>query len=132
MNEDLKKLKRLRDTIVGLEMELSIVEQDLIVVTSDLNYLHEMENTLLENLKILKKEKVIAMASQYKKSINELEDVRSAIRKRVNVKINLDRRLEIAVRRHKTYTEDHDRLLKAIKQEKVVLFFDQRKRRKKK
>jgi hypothetical protein len=131
MREELKKLKRLRDTLVGLEMELSVLEQDLTAIRTDLNYLYKLQDDLEENIRILKKEKVIAMAEQYKKSIDELEKTKKLIRDRINIEIRTRRRFQTVERRYKTYNKDYKQLYKQVQNHKVVLLFDPSKRKKK-
>jgi len=131
MREDLVKLKILRDTLIGLEMDVSMAEKELEIITTDIHYMEIAESTLKENLNILKRERVIAMASQYKKSIQELSHIHSKIKTYRVHATRLEKRLDELVRRHKVYLEDYKAQKKFVEGQKVILFFDPKKRRKK-
>jgi len=130
MREDLYKLKRLRDTLIGLEMDISVTENELIILNRDLHYMEIAESTLCENLKILKKEKVIAMASQYKKTVNELEYIGEKIktyREHIN---RLENNLQKLLNKHNIYMTDYKAQKKVVDNQKVILYFDPKKRKK--
>jgi len=76
MKKDLQQVKRLRDHMIGLRMELDLIVNDLSVKTTDLEFLETLEGDLVYNINVLRQEKIIAIASQYKKSLLELESVR--------------------------------------------------------
>ena len=132
MKKDLLKVKLLRDHMIGLRMELDLVINDLSVVNTDLEYLEKIEQDLVTNIIILKKEKVIAIASQYKKSLLELESVRKNISHYRNTKLQLDRKYEIKSKSYQRIFEDYEHRRKIMERSKVILLFDQKKRRKKK
>ena len=131
MKPSLKKVKHLRDTLVGLEMQIGTINQDLSIVAYNLTHLRKLENDLIFNIIFLKKDKIIAIASEYKKSKEELKSVQKSIRKYVNDEIRLSRALEEYTRKFNTCVEEYEFARKQLDSEKVILIFDPSKRRKK-
>lgn len=131
MKRDLQQVKRLRDHMIGLQMELDLIVNDLTVKATDLEFLEKLEGDLCYNINLLRQEKVIAIASQYKKSLLELESVRKNISFYKNTKRVLEARYEVKKRAYDRASEDYEARRKAIENSKVILLFDQKKRRKK-
>lgn len=130
MRKDLARLKTLRDNLIGLEMDLDITEKELDILDKDVGYLEIARSTLLENLKILKKEKVIAIASQYKKTIAELqyvEDKIIAYRKHI---FSLEQKLKKLERLHSIYLTDYKEQKRLVESQKVILVFDPKRKKK--
>ena len=132
MNDDLKKLKKIRDFLVGVEMQLNLLYSNLNVVCDDLTHMYTVENELIENIKILKQDYIVAIASEYRRSIRELDYVRKKIAQWRNKQTILERRIARNQRIYKQYSDDFNALKKFVDNRKVVLLFDQNKRRKKK
>jgi len=129
MREDLVKLKQLRDNLIGIELDIDIHERDLFMMNKDLEYMEIVQATLNENLRILKLEKVIAMVVQYRRTLEELEYIDKRIsQKKYEIKITTDR-LDKLYRKFDTYKIDYDAHKKFVESQKVVLFFDQKKRK---
>ena len=131
MTNDLSKLKKIKDTIIGLEMQLSLSDRDLSIVSSDLDYLLKKEEDLLFNIWFLKKKKVVVAIAEYFRSTVELEATKGSISRYRNKKSStvslvnkLNRSLEI-------YREDLKAQEKILENRKTILLFDQSKRRKK-
>lgn len=80
MKKELVDLKRVRDNLIGLEMELSNVEIDISAVGSDIDFLHSIQRSLVDNLNFLKKEKIITVASEFKKIKEDLKKVRDNLK----------------------------------------------------
>ena len=87
-SEDIKGL------IVGLEMKLSILEQDLKSIETDLCYLDTMYQDLNYNLNILKKDEIISVFSAYRLSQEQLKDVNKKIIEFKNTKLKLLRQID--------------------------------------
>lgn len=131
MREDLIALKLLRDKIVGLELQYDIILKDIDIISKDLYFLEVARQTLIDNLVVLKREKIIAMVDSYKKSTDELEYVSNKIMVYFN---KLEKKKARQVRMHhelNDLTEEYTRLKEYIDSQKIVLLFDQAKRRKK-
>lgn len=75
MNQDLTRLKKLRDQIVGIEMHISMAEVDIFTVEKDIQYLEDLAVILVENIDVLKSDKIVTVASEYKRVTDELRTV---------------------------------------------------------
>jgi hypothetical protein len=130
METDLQRLEKLKNKIVGMEMNLSLIDGDLVKIHFDLGQLNRLETTLVENIRILKTDRIVTIASEYKKSTTELEMVRIDI-------LFLSRlRCKLELQRDKMAAEQEEGLLQVkalenvIKSQRVILLFDQHKKRK--
>ena len=130
MKRDLQKVKILRDHVLGLRMELDLIVNDLRIINIDLEYLENIEEELVYNIKILKREKVVAIISQYKKSLLELESVKKNITHYRNNKAILEQKYEIKTKNYKKTHEDYEIRRKAMENSKVILLFNRNKRNK--
>lgn len=132
MREDLAELKILQDRVIGLELEISIIAKDIEILEKDIYYLKIAQYTLKENLRVLKSEKVIAMVNQYKKSIEELDYVSSKIMVYSNKLKNKVKQFNKLTLQKSSALIEFDQVSKIIENRRVVLLFDQSKRRTKK
>jgi len=130
MKRDLQRLKIAEKTIIEIEMRLNLIEGDLIVINSDLDYLNKIKEDLEYNIDLLKKEKIIAIASQYRRSINELAVVNTNIHNYENMKKALALRMGMVLKQHKEVKELHDNLKRALSDRKVILLFDPKRKKK--
>lgn len=80
MREDLRKLKEIKNEMIGCELQLAMLEQDLYFINHDYQVLKDLERDLIYNIEFLKKEDVVAVASEFKKSKRELKFVRNKLR----------------------------------------------------
>jgi chromosome segregation ATPase len=130
MRQELLKLKRLRDKVIGIEMQLSLTDTDLLAVERDIEYLESLLAVLNENVEILKSDGIVAVASEYKKIKEELKVVSDNL----YVYTNLHHKLLKEFDRYKIlYTEtfkEYEDLKKEIEASQVVLDFDKAKRKK--
>ena len=124
MKESLVRVKHLRDTLVGLEMQIGSIQQDLSIIDYNLAHLRRLERELVFNINFLKKEKIIAIAQEYKKSVLELKSVRKSIVKYVNDEIRISAKLERYIKRYSEYEEEFLSAQRQLENEKVVLIFD--------
>ena len=124
MQKDLLKLKHLRDSIIGIEMQLSVIDRDLFAVKKDIAYLTDLEVVLVENIKILKSDKIIAIASEFKRSIEELKKVRENLSFYTGMKHKLEKKLEKFEKMKIIYLEDFSIMKNMLDSSKVILLFD--------
>lgn len=97
-NKISKKLINIRGTIVGLKMELALLEQDLNKIEVDLFYLDKLQRDLVYNIQILKRDDVISVITEYRKSLEVLKEVRRKILKfrfmRQNLQDTIDKKMK--------------------------------------
>lgn len=130
MKNDLHKLKKIRDTVIGLELQLNTLQAEMEIAEDNLTQLYMMEAELIENIDVLRKEKIVAMASEYRKSVDGLIHVRKKIDLWRNKKLVLDRKLEIKQKSYQSYKRDFDTLKKQLDNRKVILLFNPKSRKK--
>lgn len=75
MESPLKQIDTLRAKLLGIEMKLSLAEQDLVEVRNNLLYLRGMEKDLIFNLGLSKKPDVVITMKGYQKSRAQLKQV---------------------------------------------------------
>lgn len=76
MNQELTRLKDLRNKVIDIEVHLGMIESDLLAVEKDLLFLENLYYSLRENIDTLKTEGLIVLASEYKKIIQEFVTVK--------------------------------------------------------
>ena len=130
MNPNVAKLKQYQDKIIGAELQLTLIESDLITVEGDIEFLESMLAVLMENLAILKTKGIIAIASEYKKTTQEIKTARDNLTfyNKLQKKLLVDFDKYQAIR--DTCLQKYDELKKVIDDNETVLIFDQTKRKK--
>lgn len=132
MRDELKKLKLLRDTVIGIDMEMNLLEKEIDILNTDIHYMKIAKSALKENLKILKKEKVIAMANQYKKSIDELQHITNKIQLYERHRFKTESKLEKLQKKYNIYAEDYEFHKNIVESQKVILYFDENRKKREK
>lgn len=130
MNQDLQRLKQLRDHIVGVEMHLTMIQADLGAIDRDIQFLEDLALVLRENIEVLKSDKIIAVASEYKKAVDELKTVNKNLSYYMSMKFKLNKDFDKYSRIRDNSIADFDALKKEIDGRKVILLFDPSKRKK--
>ena len=132
MKESLRKIKKIREILISLTNNVSSIERELDILHKDLKYLRGLRVTVENNIRFLKKDKIIALVNGYREAIDQLNKVdnninyyESMVEKASNnlnkYKVEFDKNME-----------EYDILLEIERREKVVLLFDPSKKRKKK
>ena len=127
MKESLVREKKIRDTLIGYEMAIDLIENDLRAVGKELTTLKQIKKELEYNINFLKKDGIVAVASEYKKSVIQLERVSSKIMKLVTLKSELSNRLMQNETSHKFYFNEYKKIHKQLEEEKVIIPFSKRK-----
>lgn len=113
-------------------MNLSLVEKDLEQAHNNLKYFSKMEAGLLNNIRTLKKSKIVTIAMEYRKATKELEIVRQNLLQYGNIKDQLTKIYDKNTENHKTCLENYKNMEKEINDTKVVLLFDPNRKKSKK
>jgi len=119
----LNKVKKLKDALLGLEMELDILEADLFELTVDLKHLNKIEESLIYNIDFLKKDGIIAVASEYKKSVEQLKTVRDKILKYQSLKNKVMNSMKQKIQSKDFYQEEFNKRYKELENNQVLLVF---------
>lgn len=129
--QEINRLKQLRDQIVGIEMHLSLIQSDLIAIDGDIKFLEDLALVLTENIEVLKSDKIIAVASEYKRAVAELKTVNQNLKFYIQTKVQL---VQTQARHEKIMNEsllEFEELKKHVDNRKIILLFDQTKRKNK-
>ncbi|HBI01202.1 MAG TPA: hypothetical protein DDY18_06215 [Flavobacterium sp.] len=129
MSQD-KKLKQLKDHIVGLVMKLTVIESDLKAVEGDLVFLESMKLNMEENIKILKKDGIVTIAAEYKKIMAEKATLDKNLTFYINVKNKLLRDQSKYEKLKDDSMNEFERLSKNEENQQVIVQFDPSKRKK--
>ena len=128
--QEINRLKQLRDQIVGIEMNLSLIQSDLTAIDGDIKFLEDLALVLKENIEVLKSDKIIAVASEYKRTLAELKTVKENLNFYIRTKQDLLRNKERHDRMREASLAEYESLKKQIDNRKVILLFDPTKRKK--
>jgi len=123
----LNKVKKLKDALLGLEMELDILEADLFELTVDLKHLNKIEESLIYNIDFLKKDGIIAVASEYKKSVEQLKTVRDKILKYQSLKNKVMNSMKQKIQSKDFYQEEFNKKYKELENNQILLVFRKKK-----
>jgi len=99
----------LKGSLVGVEMEISIIHEDLKELNKKLFFLNAIQNQLIENLKILRDPDIIATIEGYNLSITQLKEAQIKIiqtRYEIN-KLECNLELKVEKRNNLNITLDH-------------------------
>lgn len=112
--------------MLGIEMNLSLLEQDLDVIDRNLKYLNQIKNDLLFNIKLHKSGRVITMITEYRKSIEELKSVEKEIINCKNNQISIKQKLNIQQQSHDKYMKEFEQLYTPAVNDGIVLPFSRK------
>jgi len=126
-NKKLARIKKIRGEVLGLEMALKLIEDDLDVVLDRLMFLLRVEADLVYNIDLHRSNKVITVVSEYKKSIDELGNIRKEIIKHKNLKSQLQKKLEKKLESYSYYIDELEAAYRDLESEQVILLFDRNK-----
>ena len=122
-NRKLEKVEKLRGVILGLEMSLKLLDDDLEEVNKNLTYLNKFKKDLIYNINLHRSGKVVTIVTAYRKSIEELEICNNEILKYINYKTKIQRDIDKKSKLHECYLLDFDVAFDALKNEAVILLF---------
>ena len=122
-NKKLARIKELRGVMLGLEMNLKLLDDDLGEVDKNLTYLHRLQSDLVYNINLHKSGKVITIMTAYKRSIDELELCRTEITKYRNFRSNIQKELDKKIESYDYYLSEYERSYDDLNNDAVVLLF---------
>ena len=90
-----EEISRLNRALIDAEVKIKTIFSNIEALSKEIKILCDAENSLEENLKCLKKNKIIAVAQEFKKSKEELKKIKSRIAMLTNdkthfVKVSVD------------------------------------------
>ena len=127
MTNLLAKVKDIKNILLGLEMDLDILEADLFELTSDLNHLIRAEKALAENIEFLKKDGITAVVSQYKDSKDQIKIAQAKIFKYTTLRNNVINTMKNKIESKNYYQKEFNLHYKMLENDRVLLVFKKRK-----
>ena len=124
---DKSKTKDLAGRIIATEIDLNIMEMDLLGYNEDLAYMSKLINTLTDNIRLLKRPEVVVVASEYRRSMMELDFVRSRQERTVTLRNNVAVRIERLQKEYELFMKEYDDDYRNREKEKVILLFRKKK-----
>lgn len=125
MKESLKKVKHLEDKVVGLDMQISMCVQDLQIAQQHLQKLKSSEKDLVFNVNFLKRDNVVAVANEYRKSVDQLKYIRKKISEISSKMAGIERELDQKRKQFENYSNEFELAKKWLNEENssVVINF---------
>lgn len=121
-----RKLRDIQSRLLGIELDLDLIEQDLEEIVSDINYLILLEEETVYNINILKKHGVIADLKSYRQSWQKLAHIRSKVQELQNKRSFSIANLNKKVLAKEYYDREWDILHRKMEDDKVILVFKKR------
>lgn len=124
MKKKLKRLKFLKDTLVAIELEFAHAEKEISDINKELQILEAFKKELRYNIEFLKSDGIVAVASEYKKSIEQIHKVESKVMKLSDLKIKLKNQIISKTDTYSSYFDEYEKLYRDIESEQVILVFN--------
>lgn len=122
-----KKLRDIQSRLLGIELDLDLIEQDLEEIISDINYLFLLDEETAYNINLLKQDGIVADLKSYKQSWQKLVHIRSKSQELEIRKIALTNKLNQKILSKEYYDREWDILHREMEDNKVILVFKKRK-----
>ena len=123
-----KKLKELQSRLLGIELDLDLIEQDIEAIDGDINYLNLVEEETIYNINILKQEGIVADLKSYKQSWQKLVHIQTKVEELKGKRNMLATKLKQRMASKEYYDKEWENLHKEMEDEKVILVFKKRKK----
>lgn len=118
-----KKLKELQNRLLGIELDIDLIEQDIENIDADIIYLNLLEKESVYNIEFVKKKALVVNLKMHKQTCQKLEHIRSKIIELKSKKENLLNKLKQKLASKTYYDREWDVLHKEIEDDKVILIF---------
>lgn len=122
-NKKLERVNEIRGIMLGLEMGIKILDDDLESVDMELIHLNKIESDLIYNINLHRSGKVITVVKEYKRSIDELEIIKQEIIKHNNFRITIQKKMDKKLDSHKYYLDEFEKAYNDLNSESVILLF---------
>jgi hypothetical protein len=124
-----KRLRELQNKLLGIELDLDLIEQDIENIDSDINYLILMEEETIYNINILKQDKIVADIKAYRLAWIKLVNIRTKISELRSKRSQLGIKLDNRVNAKDFYDREWDKMHREMEDEKVILLFKKESKR---
>lgn len=121
-----RKLRDIQSRLLGIELDLDLIEQDLEEIVSDINYLILLEEETVYNINLLKQHGIVAELKSYRQSWQKLAHIRSKVQELGIKKFTFVTKMNQKVLAKEYYDKEWDELHRQMEDEKVILVFKKR------
>ena len=122
-NKRLKNLREYQEMVLGIEMNLKLLEDDLDTISRGIVYLTRLENDLIYNINLHRSNEVISVVTEYKRSVDELGEVRKRIAEHKSKKNTIETRLKKKLESYDYYIRELEAEYDRVNSEPVILLF---------
>jgi hypothetical protein len=120
-----KRIKRkdeLKNILLGIEMNLAILEDDLDILNKDLIFYNRYKEELISNIDLHRTQKVVTVASSFRLSKNELKITNQRISQLTSAKNKVEKMINNKSKSFEYYNKEYEK----INNDQVVLQFKKR------
>lgn len=130
MNQELTKLKNLRNKVIDIEIQLGIIESDLLEAEKDLIFFENVYRLLKENLDTLKIDGIVVIADEYKKIAKEFISVKKKLKLCNDLHSNLLNKFDKYCDLREIAIDEYEKYKQFFESISSVIQFDPSKRKK--
>lgn len=117
------RIEEIAGTLVGLELSLKLLEDDIETVQSSIVYLEKIKEDLEYNINLHRSDKVITVVEGYRKSLNELKSVKKELKRFENSEKTLKRKMDEKLKTYDYYFEEYVKEVENMKKQTKILLF---------
>ena len=117
------RIEEIAGTLMGLELSLKLLEDDIETVQSIIVYLEKIKEDLEYNINLHRSDKVITVVEGYRKSLNELKSVKKELKRFENSEKTLKRKMDEKLKTYDYYFEEYVKEVENMKKQTKILLF---------
>lgn len=123
MKKQVERIKELKVILLGLEMDRDLLEQDLNDLNTDIDNFKIYKEKLEENIKVLKRKKIITIASEFKRIKEQIVTIENRLTKHAIVRDSVLKMLSRKRLDYNKHKEELDHLQQELNRPPIVLPF---------
>ena len=117
------RIEEIAGTLMGLELSLKLLEDDIETVQSSIVYLEKIKEDWEYNINLHRSDKVITVVEGYRKSLNELKSVKKELKRFENSEKTLKRKMDEKLKTYDYYFEEYVKEVENMKKQTKILLF---------
>ena len=117
------RIEEIAGTLMGLELSLKLLEDDIETIQSSIVYLEKIKEDLEYNINLHRSDKVITVVEGYRKSLNELKSVKKELKRFENSEKTLKRKMDEKLKTYDYYFEEYVKEVENMKKQTKILLF---------
>lgn len=124
MKKSIKKIHEVSGALLGIEMELSLLDQDINFVKENLVLLNKIRETLEYNIDFLRQSHIIVNMNSYSQSISDLKRINKKIKENTHSQIKLDDKKKQKLQAYDYYMNLYTQQIEMIENNILPFFKD--------